>query len=76
MAKAEDLETKCKKAIIKAKDTILNIRDILGDIDMKMTHIIEYKRDRFFSMPKYKGKYKGDYNTYNGKDYVNQGLNS
>ena len=75
MAK-EDLETKCKKAIIKAKGTILNIRDILGDIDMKMTHLIEYKRERFFSMPKYEGKYKGDYNFYNGKDYVNQGLTS
>ncbi len=64
------METKCKKAIIKAKDTILNIRDLLGDIDMKMTHLIEYKKDKFFSTPKYKGKYKAEYDFSNGKDYV------
>jgi len=71
MAKVEDLETKCKKAIIKAKDTILNMRDILKDIEMELTHIIEYKREKFFSMPKYKGKYKGKYDFYNGNDFVN-----
>ena len=76
MAKVEDLERKCKRAIIKAKDTVLNIRDILKDIDLKMTHIIEYKRDRFYSMPKYKGKYKDYYDFYNGNGYVNQGLTS
>lgn len=70
MAKAEDLETKCKKAIIKAKDTVLNIRDILKDIEMELTHLIEYKRHKFFSMPKYKGKYKVEDDFY-GKDWVN-----
>ncbi len=70
MAK-EDLETRCKKAIIKAKDTILNIREILKDIEMELTHIIEYRRNTFFSMPKYKGKYKAEYDFYKGKDYVN-----
>jgi hypothetical protein len=69
MAKAEDLETKCKKAIIKAKDTVLNIRDILKDIEMELTHLIEYKRYKFFSMPKYKGKYKVEYDFYNGNGY-------
>jgi hypothetical protein len=71
MAKAEDLETKCKRAIVKAKDTVLNIRDILKDIEMELTHLIEYKRYKFFSMPKYKGKYKGKYDFYNDNDFVN-----
>jgi len=65
MAKVEDLEIKCKRAIVKAKDTVLNIRDILKDIEMELTHLIEYRKYKFFSMPKYKGKY----DFYNGNGY-------
>lgn len=61
MAKAkENLETKCKKAVL----TIPEIRDILQDINLKLTHIIEYGKDRF-----YVKRVTKDIGDYNHNDY-------
>ena len=66
MAKAENLERRCKKALKGMKSTVSDIRDILKDLEMELTHLIEYRKYKFFSMPKYKDKYKEDYDFYNG----------
>jgi len=66
MAKAENLEKRCKKALKDMKSTVSDIRDILKDLEMELTHLIEYRKYKFFSMPHYKDKYKEDYDFYNG----------
>lgn len=65
-AKRKNLETRCRMAV----DAILNMQNTLRDIEMELTHVIEFGRYKFFSMPKYKGKYKGKYDFYNGNGYV------
>jgi len=72
MAKAkENLEAKCKKAIL----TVPEIRDILQDINLKLTHIIEYGKDRFYArrVTRDIGEYNhnGDQYTRNGDQYLN-----
>jgi hypothetical protein len=69
MAKVEDLEKRCKKALKGMKSTVSDIRDILKDIEMELTHLIEYRKYKLFSMPMYKGKYKAEYDFYNGNGY-------
>jgi len=71
MAKVEDLEKRCKKALKGMKSTVSDIRDILKDIEMELTHLIEYRKYKLFSMPIYKGKYKQNYDFYNGNGFVN-----
>jgi len=71
MAKVENLEKRCKKALKGMKGTVSDIRDILKDIEMELTHLIEYRKYKLFSMPMYKGKYKEDCDFYNGNGFVN-----
>jgi hypothetical protein len=66
MAKAENLERRCKKALKGVKSTVSDIRDILKDLEMELTHLIEYRKYKLFSMPQYKDKYKAEYDFYNG----------
>ena len=47
----EDLETKARKAVLKIKDRVDRIYDILKDVGMKLTHVIEYKFD-YHALPK------------------------
>ena len=47
----EDLETKARKAVLKIKERVDKIYDILKDVGMKLTHVIEYKFD-YHAMPK------------------------
>lgn len=50
MAK-DDLETKCKKAVLKIADT-------MQDISMKLCHIIEYHKKNFYDSQFYNNNYK------------------
>lgn len=61
---AKDLETKCKEAIL----TIPKIKDILQDINLKLTHVIECGKNRFYIRP---GTRDNDYHNYNGDQYLN-----
>ena len=47
----EDLETKARKAVLEIKDRVNRIYDILKDVGMKLTHVIEYKLD-YHALPK------------------------
>ncbi len=47
----EDLETKARKAVLKIKERVDKIYDILKDVGMKLTHVIEYKFD-YHTLPK------------------------
>ena len=47
----EDLETKARKAVLKIKERVDRIYDILKDVGMKLTHVIEYKFD-YHTLPK------------------------
>jgi hypothetical protein len=48
---AEDLETKARKAVLAIKKRVDRIYDILKDVGMKLTHVIEYKFD-YYTLPK------------------------
>jgi len=50
MAK-EDLETKAKKAVLEIRERVNRIYDILKDVGMKLTYVIEYKFD-YHTLPK------------------------
>jgi len=50
MAK-EDLESKAKKAVLEIRERVDRIYDILKDVGMKLTHVIEYKFD-YRTLPK------------------------
>jgi uncharacterized protein YlaN (UPF0358 family) len=47
----EDLETKARKAVLEIKQRVNRIYDILKDVGMKLTHVIEYKFD-YHTLPK------------------------
>jgi hypothetical protein len=47
----ENLETKAMKAVLQIKKKVDRIYDILKDVGMKLTHVIEYKFD-YHTMPK------------------------
>jgi len=47
----EDLETKARKAVLEIKEKVNRIYDILKDVGMKLTHVIEYKFD-YHTLPK------------------------
>ncbi|MDP2940124.1 MAG: hypothetical protein Q8O13_08615 [Candidatus Omnitrophota bacterium] len=47
----EDLETKARKAVLEIKEKVNRIYDILKDVGMKLTHVIEYKLD-YHTLPK------------------------
>ena len=47
----EDLEAKAKKAVLEIKERVNRIYDILKDVGMKLTHVIEYKFD-YHTLPK------------------------
>jgi len=47
----EDLETKARKAVLEIKERVNRIYDILKDVGMKLTHVIEYKFD-YHTLPK------------------------
>lgn len=42
---AEDLETKSRKAVLDIKKKVYRIYEILKDVGMKLTHVIEHKFD-------------------------------
>jgi len=44
MAK-ENLETKARKCVIEIRERVNRIYEILKDVGMKLTHVIEYKFD-------------------------------
>jgi len=46
MAK-QNLEARCKKAILNIENKVSRIYDILKDIGMKLCHIIEYKFNNY-----------------------------
>ena len=48
---AENLETRAGKAVLQIKKKVDRIYDILRDVGMKLTHVIECKLD-YYSMPK------------------------
>lgn len=50
MAK-EDLETKARKAVVEIRERVNKIYEILKDVGMKFTHVIEYKFD-YHTLPK------------------------
>ena len=50
MAK-EDLETKARKAVVEIRERVNKIYEILKDVGMKLTHVIEYKFD-YHTLPK------------------------
>ncbi len=47
----EDLEAKAKKAVLEIRERVNRIYDILKDVGMKLTHVIEYKFD-YHTLPK------------------------
>lgn len=50
MAK-ENLEAKARKCVIEIRDRVNRIYEILKDVGMKLTHVIEYKFD-YHTLPK------------------------
>ncbi|MBU0477362.1 hypothetical protein KKC91_05075 [bacterium] len=48
---AENLETKARKAVLQIHKKVSRIYDILKDVGMKLTHVIERKFD-YYTMPK------------------------
>lgn len=48
---AEYLETKARQAILKIEKKVNSIYEILKDVGMKLTHVIEYKFD-YHTLPK------------------------
>ncbi len=50
MAK-EDLETRAEKAVLEIRKKVNRIYEILRDVGMKLTHVIEHKLD-YYTMPK------------------------
>ncbi len=50
MAK-EDLETKARKAVVEIRERVNKIYEILKDVGMMLTHVIEYKFD-YHTLPK------------------------
>lgn len=48
---AENLEIRAGKAVLQIKKKVDRIYDVLRDVGMKLTHVIEYKFD-YYSMPK------------------------
>lgn len=48
---AENLETKATKAVLQIKKKVDRIYDVLRDVGMKLTHVIEYKLD-YYTGPK------------------------
>jgi len=50
MAKG-DLESRAKKAVLDIRERVDRIYDILEDVGMKLTHVIEYKFD-YHAIPK------------------------
>lgn len=48
---AENLETKARNAVLKIQKKVERIYDILKDVGMKLTHVIEHKLD-YYTMPK------------------------
>ena len=50
MAK-ETLETKARKAVVEIRERVDKIYEILKDVGMKLTHVIEYKFD-YHTLPK------------------------
>jgi len=50
-----DLETKCKKAIIDTADKINNIYNTLGDMNMKLCHIIKQNMLFYGRIEEYRG---------------------
>ena len=47
----EDLETKARKAVLEIRQRVDRIYDVLKDVGMKLTHVIEYKFD-YHTLPK------------------------
>lgn len=47
----EDLEAKAKKAVLEIRERVNRIYDILKDVGMKLTHVIEYKFD-YHTLPR------------------------
>lgn len=47
---AEDLETKSRKAVLKIKDKVIDIDNVLRDLSMKLCHIIKHKGD-YYNIP-------------------------
>lgn len=57
---AEDLEAKARKAVLDIKKKVYRIYEILRDVGMKLSHVIEYKFD-YYTLPKgidYSNDYK------------------
>lgn len=50
-AKAVRLEVKARKAVVEIKERVNRIYEILKDVGLKLTHVIEYKFD-YHTMPK------------------------
>ena len=48
---AENLETRAIKAVLQIKKKVDRIYDVLRDVGMKLTHVIEYKLD-YHTLPK------------------------
>lgn len=48
---AENLETRAMKAVLKIEKKVDSIYEILKDVGMKLTHVIEYKFD-YHTLPK------------------------
>lgn len=47
----ENLEEKMNKAVIEIRERVNSIYEVLKDVGMKLTHVIEYKFD-YHTMPK------------------------
>jgi len=50
-----NLETKCKEAIFKMADKVNSIYNTVGDIDMKLGHIIEQNKTFYHRTVEYNG---------------------
>lgn len=47
----ENLETRAGKAVLEIRKKVNRIYEILRDVGMKLTHVIEHKLD-YYTMPK------------------------
>ena len=46
MAK-KDLESKTRKAVLNIEKEVIDINHVLGDLSMKLGHIIRYRKDLY-----------------------------
>lgn len=67
MMTKDNLETRCKKAVLRIADTVLRIADTVQDANMKLCHLIKSYRNSFYSNVG-KHNYKNSEKAYNNSE--------